>query len=172
MSEHLVDNVELRVLKIKLLLMDCDGVLTDGRLYFNEHGEEFKVFHVKDGQGIVNWHENGFQTGVISGRNSKTVERRANELGIKYVMQSSKNKVIDFREILAKSNVTAEETAYIGDDIPDIKVMKLVGLAVAVADANEALFEYAHIKTSKDGGLGAVREVIELMLKIKSKKNS
>ncbi len=170
MSEYLVNDVEERAAKIKLLLMDCDGVMTDGRLYFNENGEELKVFHVKDGQGIANWHEKGFLTGIISGRNSKMTERRAKELGIKFVKQGSKNKIKDFTDILTEAKVDADEIAYIGDDIPDITIMKRVGLAVAVADADENLFDYAHIKTNKRGGLGAVREVIDLMLKIKREK--
>jgi 3-deoxy-D-manno-octulosonate 8-phosphate phosphatase (KDO 8-P phosphatase) len=170
MSEYLVNDVEERAAKIKLLLMDCDGVLTDGRLYFNEKGEELKVFNVKDGQGIVNWHKKGFITGIISGRSSIMVERRAKELGIKFVKQGSEDKIKDFEDILAKSGVSAEETAYIGDDIPDIRIMKLVGLAIAVADADKTLFEVAHLKTSKDGGFGAVREAVDLALKIKSVK--
>jgi 3-deoxy-D-manno-octulosonate 8-phosphate phosphatase (KDO 8-P phosphatase) len=170
MSEHLVDNVEERAAKIKLLLMDCDGVLTDGRLYFTESGEEIKVFNVKDGQGMANWHEKGFVSGIISGRKSKAVERRANELGIKYVRLGSKDKVKDFGRVLAESNVSAEETAYIGDDLPDIPVLKLVGLAVSVADAEKILLEHSHLKTSKDGGYGAVREVIDFILNIKSLK--
>jgi 3-deoxy-D-manno-octulosonate 8-phosphate phosphatase (KDO 8-P phosphatase) len=167
MSEHLADNVEERAAKIKLLLMDCDGVLTDGRLYFTENGEEIKVFNVKDGQGIADWHEKGFISGIISGRNSKAVERRANELGIKYVKQGSKDKIKDFEDILADSDVTNDETAYIGDDLPDIQILKLVGLAVAVADAEKELFEHSHIKTNKDGGNGAVRETINFILKTK-----
>jgi 3-deoxy-D-manno-octulosonate 8-phosphate phosphatase (KDO 8-P phosphatase) len=167
MSEQLVDNVEERAAKIKLLLMDCDGVLTDGRLYFTENGEEIKVFNVKDGQGIVTWHEKGFISGIISGRTSKAVERRANELGIKYVKLGSKNKVKDFEEILEDSDISAEETAFIGDDSPDIQILKLVGLSVAVADAEKTLFEYSHMKTSKDGGYGAVREVIDFILNTK-----
>jgi 3-deoxy-D-manno-octulosonate 8-phosphate phosphatase (KDO 8-P phosphatase) len=170
MSEYLVNDVEERAAKIKLLLMDCDGVLTDGRLYFTENGEEMKVFNVKDGQGIVNWHENGFISGIISGRKSKMVKRRANELGIQFVRQGSKDKIRDFKEILAKSNLKAEETAYIGDDIPDIKLMNIVGLSVAVADSHEQVFDFAHIKTNKNGGSGAVRETADLILKIKLKK--
>jgi 3-deoxy-D-manno-octulosonate 8-phosphate phosphatase (KDO 8-P phosphatase) len=167
MSEHLADNVEERAAKIKLLLMDCDGVLTDGRLYFTENGEEIKVFNVKDGQGIADWHEKGFISGIISGRNSKAVERRANELGIKYVKQGSKDKIKDFEDILADSDIFAEETAYIGDDLPDIQILTLVGLAVAVADAEKKLFEHSHIKTNKNGGNGAVRETINFILKTK-----
>jgi 3-deoxy-D-manno-octulosonate 8-phosphate phosphatase (KDO 8-P phosphatase) len=170
MCEHLVDDVEERVSKIKLLLMDCDGVLTDGCLYFNENGEAMKVFNVKDGQGIVNWHEKGFMTGIISGRNSKMVQQRANELGIKFVKQGSKDKIKDFEDILRKSGFNPTETAYIGDDIPDIQIMKRVGLSIAVADAAEALFEFAHLKTSKYGGCGAVREMIDTLLQIKLRK--
>jgi 3-deoxy-D-manno-octulosonate 8-phosphate phosphatase (KDO 8-P phosphatase) len=168
MCEHLVDDVEERAAEIKLLLMDCDGVLTDGSLYFSENGEEIKVFNVKDGQGIVNWQEKGFFTGIISGRSSKMVERRANELGITFVKQGSKDKIKDFAEILDKCGVNPSEAAYIGDDLPDIPLLKLVGLAVAVADADESLFEFAHLKTSKYGGCGAVRELIDHMLKFKS----
>jgi 3-deoxy-D-manno-octulosonate 8-phosphate phosphatase (KDO 8-P phosphatase) len=169
MSEYLVNDVEERAAKIKLLLMDCDGVLTDGRLYFSENGEELKVFNVKDGQGIASWHENGFVSGIISGRSSKMVELRAKELGIRYVKQGSKDKIKDFEDILADLGLSREETSYIGDDIPDISILKLVGLAVTVADSDERLLEFVHLKTYKQGGFGAVRELIELMLRTKSK---
>jgi 3-deoxy-D-manno-octulosonate 8-phosphate phosphatase (KDO 8-P phosphatase) len=168
MSEYLVNDVEERAAKIKLLLMDCDGVLTDGRLYFTENGEEMKVFNVKDGQGIANWHEKGFISGIISGRSSKMVEKRASELGIKFIRQGSKDKIADFEDIMNKSGLIAEEIAYIGDDLPDIHLLKLVGLGIAVADSSELLFEVSHVKTNNDGGYGAVREVTDLILKIKS----
>ena len=115
--------------------MDCDGVLTDGRLYFTETGETMKVFHVRDGQGIVSWHAAGNRSGIISGRNSKIVEVRAKELGIEFVRQGAGDKIGVFEEILALAKVSAEETAFVGDDVPDVFLFERVGLAIAVADA-------------------------------------
>src|SRR5580765_8420375 len=115
-----------RCRRITLLLMDCDGVLTDGRLYFSERGEELKVFHARDGQGIVDWHRAGFRSGIISGRNSPIVELRAKQLGIEFVLQGRKEKVSALNEILAAANVAAEEVAFIGDDTPDAEVLALV----------------------------------------------
>lgn len=156
-----------RAKKIKLLLMDCDGVLTDGRLYFTEDGEKMKVFHVRDGQGLVMWHGAGFRSGIISGRNSKIVELRGRELGVNYVKTGSKNKLKEFEEILQDAQINFDEIAYIGDDLPDICLMKKVGLAIAVADAVSEVFLYAHYTTTAKGGLGAVREVTDLLLKAK-----
>ncbi len=161
-------NVRERAARIKLLLMDCDGVLTDGRLYFGSTGEELKVFHVRDGQGIVDWHEAGFRSGVISGRNSPIVAMRAEQLGIEYVIQGQKKKIDAFNKIIAAAAIDPNEVAYIGDDIPDAEVMPLVGLAVAVGDAVEGVKAVAHYITSVNGGLGAVRELIDLMLRSKS----
>lgn len=151
--------------KIKLLLMDCDGVLTDGRLYFAQGGEELKVFHVRDGQGLVMWHQAGFRSGIISGRKSKIVKTRAAELGIHYVKIGSKDKLKDFEEIIEDANLTFEEVAYVGDDIPDIELLRTVGLGIAVADAAEEVFSCADYTTRAKGGLGAIREVTNLLLK-------
>ncbi|MGI8786449.1 MAG: KdsC family phosphatase [Pyrinomonadaceae bacterium] len=156
-----------RARKIKLLLMDCDGVLTDGRLYFTENGETIKVFHVRDGQGLVAWHEAGFRAGIISGRNSKIVETRAKELGVEFVRQSAGNKIEAFEEILAAANVSAEETAFVGDDVADVSLMRRVGLAIAVADAVKETKEAAHFITENKGGRGAVREITDLFLRAK-----
>ena len=111
-----------RARKVKLLLMDCDGVLTDGRLYFSERGEELKVFHTRDGQGIVAWHEAGFRAGIISGRDSTMVELRAKQLSMEFICQGRKDKIAAFREILEAANVAPDEAAFIGDDIPDAEV--------------------------------------------------
>lgn len=156
-----------RAKKIKLLLMDCDGVLTDGRLYFSQAGEEIKVFHVRDGQGLVMWHEAGFRSGIISGRSSPIVEKRAAELGVHYVKIGSKDKLKDFAEIIEDAKVELEEVAYMGDDIPDIGLMKTVGLAITVTDAVAEVFPLASYITQAKGGLGAVREVTDLLLKSK-----
>lgn len=158
----------IRAKKIKLLLMDCDGVLTDGKLYFNADGESMKVFHVRDGQGIVNWHKAGFVSGIISGRSSQIVERRANELGVKYIRQGSKDKLVDFEEILNETGFSAEETAFIGDDLPDIPLLKLVGFPAAVLDATVEVREKAYFITEKPGGNAAIRELCDLLLYAKS----
>ena len=156
-----------RAKKIKLLLMDCDGVLTDGRLYFSEAGEEIKVFHVRDGQGLVMWHRAGFRSGIISGRKSIIVFKRAEDLGIDYVKIGSKDKLKDFAEIIEDAGVEIEEVAYVGDDIPDIELMKIVGLAMTVADAVPEVLPFAKYQTGAKGGLGAVREITDLLLKSK-----
>ncbi len=166
-KQNLTDDVLVRAKKIKLLLMDCDGVLTDGKLYFTENGEEMKVFHVRDGQGLVMWHEAGFRSGIISGRNSKIVKKRATELGVHFVKQGSKDKVICFEKILAEAKVSMEEIAFIGDDVQDIVIFEKVGLPIAVADAMQEVFPYIIYKTNLAGGFGAVREVIGLLLQAK-----
>jgi 3-deoxy-D-manno-octulosonate 8-phosphate phosphatase (KDO 8-P phosphatase) len=159
--------VEERARKVKLLLMDCDGVLTDGRLYFSETGEVLKVFDVKDGQGIVTWHKAGFRSGIISGRNSPIVNIRATELGMHYIRVGSHDKAKDFEEIFEQTGLAREELAYIGDDVPDIVLMEKVGFPVAVFDGVEEIKPYAAYITAAKGGFGAVREVIELLLKSK-----
>lgn len=150
---------------IRLLLMDCDGVLTDGRLYFGPNGEVMKSFHVRDGQGIVYWHRAGLVSGIISGRRSEgIVEARAKELGIRFVVTGSNNKVADLDHILDETGIPAEETVFIGDDLGDIGLMKLVGLPVAVADAVEDVKAAASYVTKAKGGEAAVREVVDLLL--------
>ncbi len=144
--------------------MDCDGVLTDGRLYFGASGEELKVFHVRDGQGIVMWHDAGYRSGIISGRNSPIVDLRARQLGIEFISQGRNEKVFAFEEIIAAAGVEPDEVAFIGDDTPDIPVMRLVGLAVAVGDAADETKAAAHYITKLPGGRGAVREAIDLIL--------
>ena len=157
--------IDDRTKRITLLLMDCDGVLTDGRLWLTADGDEQKAFHSHDGQGISLFHRAGLKTGIISGRTSSAVERRAHELGMSYVRQGAKDKIKALDEILAEAGVSADECAYIGDDLPDIPVMRRVGFAVAVADAVEATRQAAHYVTTLPGGHGAVREVTDLILK-------
>ena len=150
---------------IRLLLMDCDGVLTDGRLYFSARGEEMKVFDVRDGQGIVSWHKAGFRSGIISGRGAADIiQRRADELGIEFVRVNSSDKVSDFEEIILSLGIGPKNVAYIGDDVGDIELMKRVGFAVAVADAVEETKAAAAYVTKARGGRGAVREVIDRLL--------
>ncbi len=157
--------IQDRARHIKLLLMDCDGVLTDGRIWLFDNGEEQKGFHTRDGLGIELWHRAGLRSGIISGRNSTAVERRAQGLGMSFVVQGVKEKVQAFDETVAHAGVTNEEVAFIGDDLNDIPLMLRSGLGVAVADAAVEARERAHYVTKLVGGQGAVREVIELILK-------
>ena len=159
------EEVARRAQSIKLLLMDCDGVLTDGRLWLTADGDEQKAFHARDGQGIAVWHRAGFKSGIISGRAGRSVERRAHELQMEYVHQYAKDKVVAWEAITAAAGVSAAECCFIGDDLGDIGVMRRVGLAVAVADAAADTRAAAHYVTRLKGGRGAVREVIELILK-------
>lgn len=164
-SKRETEDVNRRAKRIKLLLMDCDGVLTDGQLTLLSDGDEQKTFHARDGQGISLFHRAGLKTGIISGRTSSAVERRAQELKMSYVRQYAKDKIKALDEILAEAGVSANECAYIGDDVADIPVMRRVGLAVAVADAVEETKQAAHYVTELKGGHGAVREITDLILK-------
>ncbi len=170
-SDLHVAEVDRRARRIKLLLMDCDGVLTDGRLELLENGDEQKTFHARDGQGISLFHRAGLKTGIISGRTSSAVERRAQDLGMAYVRQYAKDKIKALDEIMAEAGVSIDECAYIGDDLPDIPVMLRVELAVAVADAVVETKQAAHYVTELPGGHGAVREVTDLILKAQGRWN-
>lgn len=154
--------------RVRLLIMDCDGVLTDGKLYFSENGESLKVFHARDGQGIAAWHNAGLRTGIVSGRSSKIVNMRAEHLGVEFVFQGRKDKVPAFLEMIGLAGVSPDEVAYIGDDSPDVEVMRLVGLPAAVADAVGEVRSAASFVTTCNGGQGAVREFIDMMLAAKS----
>ena len=151
--------------RVQLLLMDCDGVLTDGRLYFSAQGEEMKVFDVRDGQGIVLWHKAGHKSGIISGRGAgEIIRRRADELGIELVHVGVPDKVAVFEEIISSLGISERNVAYIGDDVGDIEMMKRVGFPVAVADAVDETKAVAAYVTKANGGRGAVREVIDKLL--------
>jgi 3-deoxy-D-manno-octulosonate 8-phosphate phosphatase (KDO 8-P phosphatase) len=164
-SNTFPEDVRLRARRVKLLLMDCDGVLTDGLLWLTEDLDEQKAFHARDGQGISLMHRAGLRTGIITGRKSTAVDRRAHDLKIAFVHQFAKDKVKALDEIIAEAGVSLEECAYVGDDLADIPPMRRVGLAVAVADAVAETKQAAHYVTEMKGGRGAVREVCELILK-------
>lgn len=159
------NELDLRIKRIKLVLMDCDGVLTDGRIMLSSDSDEQKSFHTRDGHGIVLLHRAGIKTGIISGRTSSLLERRALELGMNILRQGTWNKTKDFEEVLQEANIKEDETAFIGDDVTDIPLMLRVGFAVAVADAVEETKDAAHYVTTLNGGFGAVREVADLILK-------
>jgi 3-deoxy-D-manno-octulosonate 8-phosphate phosphatase (KDO 8-P phosphatase) len=145
--------------------MDCDGVLTDGRLWLLEGGDEHKTFDTRDGLGIHLLHRAGLKSGIISGRRSSSVERRANQLAIEFVRQGDPDKIAAFDEVLGLAGVDESEVAFVGDDLNDIPLMQRAELAIAVADAVAETRSVAHYVTQAAGGRGAVREVIELILK-------
>ena len=157
--------VESRAARVRLLLLDCDGVLTDGRITPVEGGGELKSFHTHDGHGLVMLHRAGLRSGIISGRKSRLVELRAADLGVSFVRQGALDKVEAFESLLSEANVEASHAAYVGDDVVDIPLMRRCALAVAVADATEETRAAAHYITRLPGGFGAVREVCELILK-------
>ena len=157
--------VESRAARVRLLLLDCDGVLTDGRITPVEGGEELKSFHTHDGHGLVMLHRAGLRSGIISGRKSRLVELRAADLGVSFVRQGALNKVEAFESLLSEAGVEPSHAAYVGDDVVDIPLMRRCALAVAVADATEDTRAAAHYVTRLPGGFGAVREVCELILK-------
>ena len=146
---------------IRLLVLDVDGVLTDGRLYYGPRGELIKCFHVRDGHGIKVLRAAGIEVAVLSGRRSAAVDRRCRELGIRHVIQGADDKLSAFGRLAARLRVRPSECACIGDDVPDVPLMRAVGLAFAVADAHPAARRTAHYTTSLQGGSGAVREVCD-----------
>lgn len=150
---------------IELILTDVDGVLTDGALVFDNQGVESKSFHIRDGLGIRLWQRAGGKFGILTGRSSHVVELRAAELGIELVRQGIDDKRAALGEMLDALGLGAEQTCYIGDDLPDVPIVKAVGFGVAVADACPELREAALFVTSSPGGRGAVRETIEHILK-------
>jgi len=159
------EEVERRAALVKLLLLDCDGVLTDGRITLVEGGDEQKSFHTRDGHGLVLLHRAGLRSGIISGRTSQLVSMRAADLGIAYVRQGAHDKLAAFDDLLAEAGVGPSEVAFVGDDVVDIPLMRRSALAVAVADAGRDTRAAAHYVTQLPGGFGAVREVCELVLK-------
>jgi 3-deoxy-D-manno-octulosonate 8-phosphate phosphatase (KDO 8-P phosphatase) len=159
------EEVERRAAAVKLLLLDCDGVLTDGRITLVEGGDEQKSFHTRDGHGLVLLHRAGLRSGIVSGRRSRLVAARAADLGVAYVRQGALDKLEVFEDLLDEAGVEPSAVAYVGDDVVDIPLMRRCGLAVAVADATDDTREAAHYVTRLPGGFGAVREVCELILK-------
>jgi len=157
--------IQQRAARIKLLLMDCDGVLTDGRIWVLENDEDQKAFHTRDGLGIELLHRAGLRSGIISGRNSSALKRRAQSLGVSFVWQGRDDKRQAFADTLTQADVSSDEVAFAGDDLTDLPLMRLSGLAVAVADAAAEVKAHAHYVTKANGGHGAVREVVELILK-------
>ena len=158
-----------RILKIKLILIDNDGVLTDGRIVFGDYGDELKFFDVQDGHGLVMLKRAGLVSVIVSGKKSRINTRRAKEVEVAKVYQNVHDKLKLLPKILSKFRATHEETCYIGDDLVDIPVMKRVGFSVAVKNAVPEVKEAAHYVTDRWGGRGAVRETADLVLKTQGK---
>lgn len=150
---------------IRLLLLDVDGIMTDGRIVYDNNGVESKAFDVKDGHGIKLLQRVGIRVGIITGRQSEVVSLRARELGIEILYQGAKDKLVPYREILQKLQLQDTEVAYMGDDVIDLPILRRVGFAATVADACEDVKPLVHRVTSREGGRGAVREVCDLLLK-------
>lgn len=155
--------VDLR--EIRLLLLDVDGVMTDGRIIYDNQGNELKAFDVKDGHGLKLLQRAGIQVGIITGRQSQVVVRRAEELGISLVYQGAKDKRVPFAEILDRLGLQPEQVAYAGDDLVDLPILRRVGFAATVADAVDEIKPHVDLITRRRGGRGAVREICDYLLR-------
>lgn len=161
--------IKNKLKEIKMLILDVDGVMTDGSIVMDHEGHESKSFNVRDGHGLKMLQRYGISVAILTGRKSKVVEYRAKDLGIKDVYQGALNKKEVFEKILKKHNISTDKVVYIGDDIVDIPVLKMVGFSVAVADALDVVKKSVDYVTKNNGGHGAVREVCEMILKARGK---
>jgi 3-deoxy-D-manno-octulosonate 8-phosphate phosphatase (KDO 8-P phosphatase) len=150
--------------RIRLLILDVDGVLTDGSLFVGDDGQEYKAFNSRDGHGIKMLQKHGVIVAIITGRTSKVVEHRMTNLGISHVYQGKLEKLPAYEELAAKLGIPAEATAYVGDDVVDLPVMRKVGLAIAVQDAHPLVQAHSHWQTPSRGGRGAARDVCEMLM--------
>jgi len=163
-----MEDFRKRASKIKMVVFDVDGVLTNGEIIYSDSGEELKVFNVKDGQGMNMLRSENFVTAIITARTSAVVEKRAIDLNISNIYQGIKNKFKVLEDLIKIYKLDFSEVAYIGDDIPDIASMEQVGLACCPADAVEKVKKICHFVSSKPGGKGAVREIADLLLECKT----
>ena len=154
---------------IKLLILDVDGILTSGQLFYNENGQQTKSFNVKDGLGIQLLIKNNINVAIITGMKSKIVLNRAHDLGINHIFQNQMDKSVALKKLLNYLNLTSKQVACMGDDLPDLTLFSKVGLSIAVNDAHPFIKKYAKWITKKDGGKGAVREVCDNLLRIQGK---
>ncbi|MFC1632356.1 KdsC family phosphatase [Candidatus Omnitrophota bacterium] len=162
-------NIRDRAKKIKMLVLDVDGVLTDGRIIYDRQGEQLKCFHVLDGMGLALLKRTQIKVALITAKSSKALLRRARDIGAVEVKQGAHDKSLAFKQLLKKYNLNKEDTCFIGDDLLDLPVIRRAGLAVAVANACAEVKTLAHYVTKKKGGAGAVREVIEIILRAQNK---
>ena len=154
---------------IKLIVLDIDGCMSDGKLHYTDNGNEIKSFNVKDGLAITSWHKLGMKSAIITGRESTIIKKRADELSIEFVYQGIKNKELVLQNIVKELNISLSEVASIGDDLNDIKMLKMSGISFCPSDANSFVKNSCKYILNKNGGDGAVREMIEKILTIDSK---
>ena len=157
-------DVIARASRIRLLIFDVDGVLTDGSLFIGDDGQEYKAFNSRDGHGIKMLLKYGIEVAVITGRTSRVVEHRMENLGITHVYQGRREKLPAYDELIAKLNVPEDAVSYVGDDVVDLPVMRRVGLAIAVQDAHPLVRRHSHWQTPSPGGRGAARDVCEMLM--------
>ena len=169
MNENYPSTVIKAAQKIKLILLDVDGVLTDGRLYYGNDGEELKAFDIQDGLGIKLLQKGGIDVGIITGRTSKLLTRRTEELDIELLVQGREDKLTALNEILEDRAINLKEIAFVGDDLPDLAVIRRVGLGITPANGNRIVASQALWQTKKGGGQGAGRGVAELILNAQGK---
>lgn len=158
-----------RFQEIRLVIFDVDGVLTDGRLYYDNHGNEFKAFHAHDGHGMKQLQQAGIPIAIITARKSELVTKRMHDLGIVYLFQGARDKLVAFNTLLTELGISANHVCYVGDDSLDIAVMRRCGVAIAVANAQPIAKNHAHCITEQRGGEGAAREVCDTILHIQGK---
>ncbi len=159
-----MQDIQEKARKIRLVIFDVDGVLTDGSLFLGDDGQEYKAFNSRDGHGIKMLQQIGIEIGIITGRSSEVVRLRMQSLGIKHVYQGQLDKRPAYQELRDKLGLSNAEIAYVGDDVVDLPIMRLVGLAIAVNDAHPFVTQHAHWLTPHAGGRGAARDVCELLM--------
>jgi len=162
--------IEEKAKKIRLLILDVDGVLTDGRIVYANSGDELKFFDVTDGMGLALWSRAGLKSAILTAKKSRLVSKRSKQMNIDRTYQNAFKKLEVFEKILADFSVSPEEVCYIGDDVVDIPVLKRVGLAICPPNAVPEVKSEAHYITKREGGRGAVREVIDMLLKVQGKR--
>lgn len=154
-----------RARAVKLIVFDVDGIMTDGTLYLADDGQEYKGFNSLDGHGLKMLKSTGVELGIITGRNSQLVIHRAKNLGISHLHQGAHDKLVVYRQLLGDLGLTPEQTAYMGDDVVDLPVMRRAGLAIAVPAAPDLVKAHSHYVTKREGGRGAVREACEFIMR-------
>ena len=169
MGGEITAKLRARAARVKLLVLDVDGVLTDGRIIMDHEGREIKAFDVRDGHGIKFLREAGIEVAMLTGRSSPVVQRRADDLGIPWVRQGVNDKVRAYQEIAREVGIGEEETCFVGDDLVDIPLLKRVGIPIVVADGAQEAKQFARYVTQAPGGRGAVREVCDLLLQAQGK---
>lgn len=163
-------SLSTRARRVQLAIFDVDGVMTDGRIYLGESGEEMKAFNVLDGHGIKLLRESGIEVAILSGRRARCTERRAGELGIPHVIQGAGEKLPEFFKLLERLNLRPEQACYMGDDLVDIPVLGACGLAFTVPDAPVEVKRIAHHVTRRRGGEGAVRDACETLMRLRARR--